>query len=145
MLYTPASVVVRPPAYVSAAARQTVRVTCVGAGNSAVTFTWWKSNGNTFSQLDTSDSDISISTNTLPVSGTTYYVSVLQICNLEVSDAGRYSCNVSDGAGATPTTSSSAVFELFVSSDTTGMRRSCMFYSLVNRPRLMAERKERTR
>ena len=117
----PASVVVRPPTYVSATAGQTVSVTCVGYGNPAVKFTWWKSNGNTFDQLDTSDAAITITTRSPSVSGTTYYVSVLQICDLSLSDAGQYSCNASNDASAAPTDTSSAVFSLSVSPDTTGI------------------------
>ena len=85
-------------------AGNTVLFACVGYGTPDPDITWTRG-GN---QL-TNDSRIIIYEKLLTEGGVTYAQSILQLCSAEVTDAGLYSCNMSNMLGNT-----SSNFELNV-------------------------------
>ena len=81
---------------VSLTAGDTALLTCVGYGQPDVQITWSR-NG----EVVMNSSLITINETDVTRGGRLYKQSYLEICSLEVSDAGNYTCTVSNGESET--------------------------------------------
>ena len=110
----PAAIVVHPPAYSTAVATQTVRMTCAAYGSPTPSIVWTKANGDLSILLSNSYAYTAYN-QTLTVNGTEFAISVLEICGVDATDTDEYSCIASNGVSGTGIANNVANFFLSVS------------------------------
>ena len=110
----PAAIVVHPPAYSTAVATQTVRMTCAAYGSPTPSIAWTKANGDLSILLSNSYAYTAYN-QTLTVNGTEFAISVLEICGVDATDTDEYSCIASNGVSGTGIANNVANFFLSVS------------------------------
>ena len=110
----PPAIVIHPPAYSTAVASTTVRLTCAAYGLPTPIIYWSKSSGNISDMILNPESGVSSSSHVLTVNGTKFTVSVLKICDVGPSYTDEYSCWTENGVNGVGIASPSAKFFLSI-------------------------------
>ena len=111
----PPAIVVHPPAYSTAVAGQTVRLTCAAYGVPTPNIYWSKASGNITAMMQDSNSGVRGYWQTLTVNGTDFAVSVLEICGVGAVHTDEYSCWADNGVSGVGIAASTAKFFLSIS------------------------------
>lgn len=75
----------------------TLILTCVGSGVPSPVVTWLKGGENVLTALD--GSRVSVNSSDIEEGGVTFVQTTLEICSLELTDAGMYSCVATNDNG----------------------------------------------
>lgn len=99
---SPAAIVVHPPASSSIIATQSIKLVCVAYGYPTPAFVnWTATNGNDLQTLasnpDGSGPTVTITQDTVTGDGVEMRVSILEICNIDTTFTGNYTCAASNG------------------------------------------------
>lgn len=111
----PPAIVVHPPAYSTAVAAQTVRLTCAAYGVPTPTIYWSKASGNITAMMQDSNSGVRGYWQPLTVNGTEFAVSVLEICDVGAIHTDEYSCWADNGVSGVGIAASVSKFFLSIS------------------------------
>ena len=111
----PPAIVVHPPAYSTAVAAQTVRLTCAAYGVPTPTISWSKASGNITAMMQDSNSGVRGYWQSVTVNGTEFAVSVLEICGVGSFHTDEYSCWADNGVSGVGIAASTAKFFLSIS------------------------------
>ena len=111
----PPAIVVHPPAYSTAVAAQTVRLTCAAYGVPTPTIYWSKASGNITAMMQDSNSGVRGYFQSLTVNGTEFAVSVLEICDVGAIHTDEYSCWADNGVSGVGIAASVSKFFLSIS------------------------------
>lgn len=101
---------IRPPAISHVEVNKTVEMVCVAYGNPMPDITWSKPG--CANMTENVPDGVRIFSDVYMVSNTSFRRSVIQICNIDMSDGTWYSCMASNGLNGPGLASSSATFTL---------------------------------
>ena len=113
----PAAVVLHPPAYTTAVATQTIRMTCGAYGIPTPNITWTRGINQSNNLLSDSDYRYKIVDQEFTVDGVEFVLSILEICGVDVMDTDEYICTAWNGVTGIGITDSDAKFFLSVSGE----------------------------
>ena len=107
----PAAIVVRPPAFISVIATQSVKLACVAYGSPTPQSIVWTDEFGADLQTLATDTDFN-SGATVKISQET--LSILEICHIDSAFTGNYSCTADNGVSGIGIAPASAMFLLTV-------------------------------
>lgn len=111
---SPGAIVVHPPTYSTASTGQTVRMTCAAYGIPTPSITWTRVTTDLAAKLADSNSGYKKYDQTVTVNGTVFAVSVLEICDVGITETDEFTCSADNGISGVGVASGEAKFFLSV-------------------------------